>query len=87
MDILLQLLRNKPDTFNQSLGPVDIKDRTVIRGQHCPPANYCVGMFRHYQEYSLVASPMCPIGNPEMLSTSNFYDGNVIYVVWKDKLA
>ena len=36
---------------------------------------------------SLVASPMCPIGNPEMLSTSNFYDGNVIYVVWKDKLA
>ena len=37
--------------------------------------------------YSLVASPMCPIGNPEMLSTSNFYDGNVIYVVWKDKLA
>ena len=37
---------------------------------------------------SLVASPMCPIGNPEMLSrpTSNFYDGNVIYVVWKDKL-
>ena len=36
---------------------------------------------------SLVASHMCPIGNPEMLSTSNFYDGNVIYVVWKDKLA
>ena len=36
---------------------------------------------------SLVASPMCPIGNPEILSTSNFYDGNVIYVVWKDKLA
>ena len=36
---------------------------------------------------SLVASPMCPIGNPEMLSTSNFYDGNVICVVWKDKLA
>ena len=36
---------------------------------------------------SLVASPMCSIGNPEMLSTSNFYDGNVIYVVWKDKLA
>ena len=36
---------------------------------------------------SLVASPICPIGNPEMLSTSNFYDGNVIYVVWKDKLA
>ena len=35
----------------------------------------------------LVASPMCPIGNPEVLSTSNFYDGNVIYVVWKDKLA
>ena len=30
---------------------------------------------------------MCPIGNPEMLSTSHFYDGNVIYVVWKDKLA
>ena len=46
---------------------------------------------RHASEranhYSLVASPMCPIGNPEMLSTSNFYDGNVIYVVWKDKLA
>ena len=37
--------------------------------------------------HSLVASPMCPIGNPEMLSTSNFYDGNVICVVWKDKLA
>ena len=37
--------------------------------------------------FSLVASPMCPIGNPEMLSTSNFYDGNVIYMVWKDKLA
>ena len=40
-----------------------------------------------YHIDSLVASPMCPIGNPEMLSTSNFYDGNVIYVVWKDKLA
>ena len=39
------------------------------------------------QYNSLVASPMCSIGNPEMLSTSNFYDGNVIYVVWKDKLA
>ena len=37
--------------------------------------------------YSLVASPMWPIGNPEMLSTSNFYDGSVIYVVWKDKLS
>ena len=36
---------------------------------------------------SLVASPMWPIGNPEMLSTSNFYGGNVIYMVWKDKLA
>ena len=30
---------------------------------------------------SLVASPMWPIGNPEMLSTSNFYGGNVIYMV------
>ena len=38
--------------------------------------------------HSLVASPMWPIGNPEMLSNStNFYDGNVIYIVWKDKLA
>ena len=36
---------------------------------------------------SLLASPMWPIGNPEMLSTSNFYGGNVIYMVWKDKLA
>ena len=36
---------------------------------------------------SLVASPMEPIGNPEMLSTSNFYGGNVIYMVCKDKLA
>ena len=26
---------------------------------------------------SLVASPMWPIGNPEMLSTSNFYDGKI----------
>ena len=34
---------------------------------------------------SLVASPMWPIVNPEMLSTSNFYDGNVIYMVCKDK--
>ena len=29
----------------------------------------------------------CQNRDPEMLSTSNFYDGNVIYVVWKDKLA
>ena len=36
---------------------------------------------------SLVASPMWPIGNLEMLSTSNFYGGNVIYMVWKDKLS
>ena len=36
---------------------------------------------------SLDASPMWRIGNPQMLSTSNFYDGNVNYMVWKDKLA
>ena len=38
-------------------------------------------------QFSLVASPMWPIGNPEMFSTSNFYEGNVIYMVWKDELA
>ena len=35
---------------------------------------------------SLVARRMWTIGNSEMLSTSNIYDGNVIYMVWKDNI-
>ena len=46
-------------------------------------------MHRQFEanQFSLAASPMWPIGNQEMLSTSNVYGGNVIYMVWKDKLA
>ena len=35
---------------------------------------------------SIVASPILPIGDPKMLITINFYDGNVICMVWNDKL-
>ena len=50
-----------------------------VRARACVCARVCMGA------NSLVASPMWPIGNPEMLSTSHFYGGNVIYMVWKDK--
>ena len=55
-----------------------------IRAHHYSPDCF---LLKYNYSISLVASPMCPIGNPEMLSTSNFYDGNLIYVVWKHKLA
>ena len=35
----------------------------------------------------LMIKSSCQNRYPEMLSTSNFYDGNMIYMVWKDKLA
>ena len=47
--------------------------------------SYNITLYQYY--FKVVASPMWPIGNLEMLSTSNFYGGNVIYMVWKDKLS
>ena len=35
--------------------------------------------------YNTLCIHSCQNRDTEMLSTSNFYDGNVIYMVWKDK--
>ena len=36
---------------------------------------------------SRIASPMCPVLDPAMLTTVNFFHGNVFYIVRRAKLA
>ena len=36
---------------------------------------------------SRIAGPMCPVLDPAMLTTVNFFHGNVFYIVWRAKLA
>ena len=38
-------------------------------------------------DHEVCLQSRCQNQDPEMLSTSHFYDGNVINMVWKDTLA
>ena len=37
--------------------------------------------------YSLIAGPMCPVLDPAMVTTVNFFHGNVFYTARRAKLA
>ena len=41
----------------------------------------------NFSKYSRIAGPMCPVLDPAMLTTLNFFHGNVFYIVRRAKLA